>query len=253
MKNTLFIGKVYHHFVEIPSTNDYALELTAKSRPPEGTVVRADSQTAGRGQFGSRWQAEPGLNLTLSVILYPHWLAAGKQFYLGMAVALAVRDTLAACGFPDARIKWPNDVLIGGRKTAGILIQNSLKGAWIGTSVVGIGLNVNQNQFPQTLPHATSMAMSAQRTFDLENVENTLLGSLEKRYLRLKNDKCSELADEYHQHLYLHSQWGMFEQPDGSRFPAFVKGVQPGTGAIILLLENGGECQYNTKEIIFVH
>ena len=98
MENTLFTGKVYHHFDELPSTNDHALELialahkgTAKSKPPEGTVVRADTQTAGRGQYGSRWLTQGGQNLTLSVILYPIWLEISAQFYLSMAVALALR------------------------------------------------------------------------------------------------------------------------------------------------------------------
>ncbi|MCB0545397.1 MAG: hypothetical protein KDC70_17850, partial [Saprospiraceae bacterium] len=94
MANTLFIGKVYHRFDQLPSTNDHAAELIAKSTPPEGTVIRAASQTAGRGQFGSRWESAAGKNLTLSVILYPDWLEAGAQFHLSMATALALHDTV---------------------------------------------------------------------------------------------------------------------------------------------------------------
>ena len=95
MTNTLFTGKVYYRFDELPSTNDYARDLLAKSRPSEGTVVRAASQSAGRGQFGSSWVAEPDANLTLSVILYPNWLKITDQFRLSEAVALAVRDTVS--------------------------------------------------------------------------------------------------------------------------------------------------------------
>ncbi|HRI60574.1 MAG TPA: hypothetical protein PK228_12640, partial [Saprospiraceae bacterium] len=107
MTNTLFIGKVYHRFDELPSTNDWAAELLAKSKPPEGTAVRADSQSAGRGQYGSRWESAAGKNLTISIILYPRWLEVSAQFYLSMAVALGVQD--AADGG-----RWTAD---GGRRT----------------------------------------------------------------------------------------------------------------------------------------
>ncbi|MBK9336717.1 MAG: biotin--[acetyl-CoA-carboxylase] ligase [Lewinellaceae bacterium] len=132
MANTLFIGKVYHRFDALPSTNDYARELLAKSKPPEGTVLRAASQSAGRGQYGSRWLSAAGQNLTLSIILYPKWLQVAEQFRLSEAVALAVRDTVVAA-LPHASgagvlIKWPNDVYLSDRKIAGILIQNALNG-----------------------------------------------------------------------------------------------------------------------------
>ncbi len=252
MRNTLFIGKVYHRLDEIPSTNDYAQEMVAKSRPAEGTVVRADSQSAGRGQFGSRWQAEPGCNLTLSVILYPTHLAVGRQFYLSMAAALAVHDTLLACGFADAKIKWPNDLLIDGRKTAGILIQNSLKGARIGSSVVGIGLNVNQSVFPPELTQATSMALVAQKPFDLQNVENTLLGSFEHRYLQLKSEKYAELNADYHERLYARGEWREFRRPDALPFRARVEGVEPESGRLCLLSEGGETAWYDLKEVGWV-
>ncbi|MCB0573965.1 MAG: biotin--[acetyl-CoA-carboxylase] ligase, partial [Saprospiraceae bacterium] len=183
MANTLFIGKVYHRFDQLPSTNDHAAELIAKSTPPEGTVIRAASQTAGRGQFGSRWESAAGKNLTLSVILYPDWLEAGAQFHLSMATALALHDTvysivqnlpdesLLKAGEPSTvyrlpstvhrppstvKIKWPNDLYLGDRKAAGILIQNSLSGAHLQSSILGIGLNVNQPEFDPSLPNPGS-------------------------------------------------------------------------------------------------
>ncbi|MCB9316079.1 MAG: hypothetical protein H6569_08075 [Lewinellaceae bacterium] len=94
MANTLFIGKVYLQFDELPSTNDYALELLAKSKPPEGTVIRAASQSAGRGQFGSQWESQAGKNLLISIILFPKWLLASEQFRLSEATALAVWETI---------------------------------------------------------------------------------------------------------------------------------------------------------------
>ena len=122
MANTLFIGKVYHRFAAIASTNEWAKTEAAKNKPPEGTVVRADTQSAGRGQFGSRWESEPGANLTFSLILYPHWLEAPAQFWLSMAVAMGVpdgvlrvpsiQDPATSIQHPVSSIhtKWPNDL-----------------------------------------------------------------------------------------------------------------------------------------------
>jgi len=253
MENTLFIGKVYRHLVEMPSTNDYALEWIAKSRPAEGAVVRADSQSAGRGQFGSRWQAEAGKNLTLSVVLYPNWLAIADQFYLSMVSALAVRDALAQLGFPEAQVKWPNDVLLHGRKTAGILIQNSLKGTQIHASIVGIGLNVNQTHFAPELHRATSMMLEATGAFDLQNIEATLFSSIEQHYLQLKAGKRRELADAYHHFLFRRNEWATYARPNGTEFRAFLTGVDLPGGRLMLKLEDGSLELFEVKEIGFFY
>jgi BirA family biotin operon repressor/biotin-[acetyl-CoA-carboxylase] ligase len=253
MKNTLFIGKVYQHFVEIDSTNKYAMDWAAKSRPAEGAVVRADSQSAGKGQFGSRWQAEAGKNLTLSVVLYPVWLDAADQFYLSIVSALAVRDALARLGFPEAQVKWPNDVLLHGRKTAGILIQNSLKGSQINASIVGIGLNVNQTTFAPELPNATSMALEGLDTFDLLNAEATLFSSLEQHYLQLKAGKRRELAEAYLQHLFQRNRWSEYVRPNGATFRALLTGVDLPGGRLVLHLEDGAVKRFEVKEIGFLY
>lgn len=229
MTNTIFVGKVYLRFDELPSTNDYARELLAKSRPSEGTVVRADSQSGGRGQYGSQWLSEPGANLTLSVIFYPGFLAVADQFRLSEAVALAVRDTVVT---PNPKeegsgvgLKWPNDIYIGARKTAGILIQNTLTGYHLQSSVVGIGLNVNQLSFPASAPNATSMALAAGHTFDLEAVAETLLQCLERRYLQLRNGQTALLRAEYHAHLLGLGAERQFLLPDGRTLSGTIRGV----------------------------
>lgn len=233
MSNTLFIGKVYHRFDELPSTNDWAAQIIAKAesdladpaeraktRPPEGTVVRADNQTAGRGQLGSQWHSQPGENLLLSAILYPIWLEVNAQFYLSMAVALALYDTVLSLKpstlsngnwtldighsiFENKpSIKWPNDLYLGGKKSAGILIQNALSGSSLQSSIVGIGLNVNQLEFPSALPHATSLARAFGQHFDLEVVLERLFECLENRYLQLKAGHRAAIKTEYEAHLW---------------------------------------------------
>ena len=225
---------------ELASTNDFAAALlttadrlqgTAKSRPPEGTVVRADSQSAGRGQFGSRWESAAGQNLTLSIILYPNWLEIRAQFYLSMAVALALLDTAGqhldstAAALPA--IKWPNDLFIGDGKAGGILIQNTLSGATWGSAIVGIGLNVNQLLFPATVARPTSLAQAAGHSFDLDAVAATLFACVERRYLQLKAGKKAEIQQEYAAQLYRRGLLTDFQRPGGEIFTGTIQGVQP--------------------------
>jgi len=258
MKNTLFTGKVYYRFDELPSTNDYARDLLAKSRPAEGTVVRADSQSAGRGQFGSKWVTEHGVNLTLSVILYPKWLKITDQFRLSEAVALALLDTVhrppstvhrqpstvhrppSTVYRQPSTIKWPNDIYLGDRKTAGILIQNTLTGNHLETSIVGIGLNVNQTAFPPEIPNATSLSLATGRTFDLEAVADTLFECLERRYLQLKASQTEVLRAEYREHLLGLGVLRNFARLDGSVFSGIIQGVQE-DGRLEILGSNGLE------------
>ncbi len=261
MANTLFIGKVYLRFDELSSTNDYAGELIAsgvsqagniyaKSKPAEGTVVRADTQSAGRGQFGSRWESAAGKNLTFSVILYPTWLAISDQFQLSMAVALALHDLVSSLAPADlpVRIKWPNDLYIGDHKTAGILIQNSLSGANIQSSIVGIGLNINQLKFDAALPNPTSLALSFGQHFDLEQIESLLFECLEQRYLQLKAGRREAIRSAYEALLYRRGLESIFkETATGQIFEGIILGVTD-AGQLRVLTEQG-ERTFAVKEI----
>lgn len=257
MANTLFTGKVYHRFDELPSTNDYAAELIAKSTPPEGMVVRAASQTAGRGQYGSRWESEAGQNLTFSIILYPNWLETGARFSLSMAVALSLHDTIRRLPYsgdiPPAaglKIKWPNDLYLGSRKTGGILIQNSLSGSFLQSSIVGIGLNVNQLSFDPSIPNPTSLALAFGRNFDLETVSDTLLECFEQRYLQLKSGQRSDMKAEYERHLYHMNTPASFVRSNGAEFTGTIRGVDAG-GRLRVENEAGDLEDFDLKEIRF--
>lgn len=292
MTNTLFIGKVYRRFDELPSTNDYAAEIIAKSKPPEGTVVRADRQSAGRGQFGSRWESEGGKNLTLSIILYPAWLAVAEQFYLSMAVALGVLDAVRAAGpigpaspspgsspvgkggaslpafdvndegeaafsLPAGidtglalRLKWPNDLYIGARKTAGILIQNTLSGRHLQASVVGIGLNVNQTVFDPALPNPVSLALAFGTPFDPDAVAERLFEGVERRYLQLKAGQKAAIKVAYEQCLYRLNEPASFSRvADGQIFTGIIRGVTE-AGQLRVETENGVQ-NFELKEVRF--
>ena len=147
--NTLFIGKFSFHLSSIDSTNKFAHNLISKTNPIEGTAIRADEQTAGRGQFGSKWQANPRENITISIILCPKFLLVKQQFLLNAAMALGVYDFInEIIGYSsELTIKWPNDIYVGNQKIAGILIENSIQQDVINNSIIGIGLNINQKTF----------------------------------------------------------------------------------------------------------
>jgi BirA family transcriptional regulator, biotin operon repressor / biotin---[acetyl-CoA-carboxylase] ligase len=222
---------------------------------PEGMTILADHQTAGRGQRGNNWQAPAGQNLTFSVLLRPTFLTAPAQFALSIAVALAGKEALEAA-LPLAlattiRVKWPNDLYLGDRKIGGILIENTLRGAQISTSIIGIGLNVNQTNFDPALPNPTSLAAAAGHPFDRAMVLTQFLCALEARYLALRSGAADRQHQEYLSSLY------RFGEP--RRF-AFANGRPDAIGTIVGLDARGGlrvsfverEEVFGVQEIRFV-
>ncbi|HTH57413.1 MAG TPA: biotin--[acetyl-CoA-carboxylase] ligase [Cyclobacteriaceae bacterium] len=232
---------------ECQSTNSLMLDLTSKSPLPEGTVVITSNQYAGRGQRGSTWQAAAGMNLTFTVLLRPTFLAVKRQFSLTMMASLAVFDYLDSVGLTNVKIKWPNDILVGGKKICGMLIENSIQGDAINQSIVGIGLNINQLEFPVVT--ATSLGLLSGQTFDLNDQWNLLIEKLEKRYLQLRAGKQQELKDGYLTHLLnIHRSQKFIS--NGSEFVGTIKTVSD-QGELILEMD-GREKAFLLKEISFV-
>ena len=202
MTKSLFIGSTVIRLSRVASTNNYARELVRDKMPIEGTVIVADEQTEGRGQRSNTWVTEPKKNLTCSYILKPVFLAAKDQFMLSAAVALAVFETISEF-LPqnDVKIKWPNDLLVDGKKIAGILIENSLRGNSLETSIVGIGLNINQVEFPKEL-NATSLRSMDDTELEIDEVLNVLNSHLEKHYLRLRQGDLPSILSSLNQNLF---------------------------------------------------
>ena len=256
MRNTLFTGKVLLQFDELPSTNDYAAEWLAgvpdgdiaKSRPPEGSVVRTAMQSAGRGQHGSSWESEHGKNLTLSLIFYPKHIRPDQQFLLSQACSLGVHAAISQFTNKNVWVKWPNDLYIQNRKAAGILIQNSISGQSIKNSIWGIGLNVNQIRFSN--PLATSIALESGQTPDLEDVYHELIFQIEQQYLDLKAGRFQHIREEYLNNLLGLNQMLEFETPDGNRFSGIIRGINPDGH---LLVEKAGTTrEFRLKELKFL-
>jgi BirA family biotin operon repressor/biotin-[acetyl-CoA-carboxylase] ligase len=159
----------------VDSTNAEARRRWAAGPLPHGTAFVGLAQVAGRGQQGRTWHAEPGKHLAMTVVLRPAWFTAADLPVLNMKASLGVAKALNTLE-PDlaVRIKWPNDIFVGDRKLAGILIENILAGQAVSCTMAGIGLNVNEASFPPDLPFAVSLRQLTGRTRDVIAVAETV-------------------------------------------------------------------------------
>ena len=225
-------------------------ELDAMPDAPAGTVVAAVSQTAGRGQRGASWEAEPGKNLTFSQLFRPSNIHAARQFELSMLISLAVADTidrLIAHKGLTTKIKWPNDIYVGDSKIAGILIENKLNGSPIHRTIAGIGININQTIFLSDAPNPVSVAQLTGEETPLRPLLDDLAARLDK-YVGDYDGNASVLKENYMKRLYRGDGFQYpFARPDGTKFHASITGIDPdGT----LHLSDGGA--YAFKEVAYI-
>ncbi len=225
IKNTLFVGKVLHHYKSLESTNDFAKDMLSKSKPLEGTAISTYNQTRGRGQIGSSWESAPDKNITCSIILYPKFIAPKHQFVLSQITALAVHQTVSQLIDKPVFIKWPNDILIENRKVAGILIQNVLTSNSISEAVIGIGLNVNQKSFSKFSTQPTSLLLESNESYTLGDVMNRLMSNLEKYYLDLRKGRMDLIQNDYLKNLFRFKEMSDFMDASGRVFSGEIAGV----------------------------
>ena len=245
--DNLFIGQNRVHLLETDSTNNYARTLVRDKMPIEGTVVTTDKQTNGRGQRSNSWLAEPSSNLTCSYILRPAFLAAKDQFMLSAAVALSIFDLISdESSEQPVKIKWPNDILVGEKKIAGILIENSLRGSNLDHSIVGIGLNVNQTAFQYGL-NATSLKSVLEKDVDIEEVLSRLNSRLEKRYLQLRQGQHQAILSQFNQNLFAFEEERMLKV-NGEENLFIIRGARP-SGELQLQHSDGRNTLHQHHEI----
>jgi BirA family biotin operon repressor/biotin-[acetyl-CoA-carboxylase] ligase len=245
--NTLFVGQHLVELNSVDSTNNYSTELLRAGLAYEGTAVWSHEQTQGRGQRGNPWLSETGKNLTTSIILFPTFITADRQFEITMCAALSVLDTVEHFTGLKGNVKWPNDVYLENKKCAGILIENTLSGKNISTSIIGIGLNVNQQEF-----HGLNACSISQYTSELEikSVLKVLCENVEKNYLMLRQNPVS-LKNNYLEKLFRKNVMGPYKF-DGEVILAKITGVAE-TGKLKLFTEDGEEIEAGFKEIEFLN
>jgi BirA family biotin operon repressor/biotin-[acetyl-CoA-carboxylase] ligase len=248
----LFVGQNLVTIKQVDSTNSFLKNLLSNSKPvPEGTVIMAEEQYAGRGQQQNTWHSEPGKNLTFSLLLKPHFLSVGDQFDLNRAASLGVYDALQPILGDQLKIKWPNDIYYGDRKLGGMLIENTIQGGQLKDSVIGIGLNINQENFPSGASNATSVKQILQKDYDLTLLLSEICKYIEVYYLKLKAGQIDFVRNAYLSRLYWLNEVKRFESNDGV-FNGSVKNVLP-NGLLVIEDTNGRQLEFNLKELKFLN
>lgn len=213
----------------------------------EIVAVTARHQTAGRGQRGNVWSSKDGENLLLSMLVRPgNSLEVANQFLLSQAVAVSLHAAMKCYGI-ETRLKWPNDIYVGNRKLAGILVELDYSGAFVEQAIVGIGLNVNQTEFPTMDRVPVSMKMLLGKDVPVDDALASVLGSFERCYRMLLCGDSGAIAREYNSLLLGLGERRRFSDADGE-FTAVIEGVEP-AGHLLLRRDDGTLSRYAFKEV----
>lgn len=252
LTKTFFLGKKIVNLTECHSTNDYALQYVKQSTDTEGTIIIAEKQTHGKGQWGNYWQSEPGKNLTFSLILKPSALKTSRHFFLNMTVSCGIVNALNEL-YPayDFFIKWPNDIICGKKKIGGILIENNLStdNQYLETAVCGIGINVNQTNF--IYQSASSLANIISEWQDKTTLLEYIIWYIEGWYLKMREQGNDEaLMHAYQQNLLNYMQHQQLKCRDGKIINCRLYGVD-NNGYLIAESANRFY-KFGFKEVTFI-
>lgn len=247
--DTLFIGQNHIHLNEVDSTNSYAIALLKNVNLNDGSLITCWHQTHGRGQRGSVWEAQAGLNATFSLVLKPSFLPENKLFYLSKCAALAMYDVLSHIldsSHFDIKIKWPNDILVNKKKICGMLMENSFISGRLQWCVAGIGINVNQTEFSEGL-NATSLKNITGKEHDSLDITKCFCTAFEGYYLKLKNKAYDALNK-----LYLERLFGIHQSIEVEicgKIQSLVFETVTESGTIALCNDTGKTEFYDVKEV----
>lgn len=240
-------------FKTLHSTNLYLQNLLSEGVDIVDNVVVTEFQDSGRGQGTNVWESESGKNLLLSIALDMCFLRAENQFYLTQMISVAIINVLRNY-LPEEHlsIKWPNDIYFNDKKLAGILIKNEIKGMMLGTSIVGIGLNVNQMSFDERLPNPISMKMITGKDYNVEELLSSVVEEIETISKRTKESSMcfDEQAQLYTKYLYRYNQWALYEHTGFVKEMMIVGYDQ--FGRLVLKEKNDTRVVCDLKEISFV-
>jgi len=230
------------------STNRYAKDLLQSRSVDDFTVIKADYQSHGKGHGSNQWESNAGENLTFSTITFPDYLEASQQFYLSKAVSVGICDCLGKSGL-EASIKWPNDIYVGKKKIAGMLIENSLKGNKIEHTIIGLGFNLNQTEFSSKLPNPVSVAQVTGKQQNQEEWLNNLVSNISRRLQLLKAGDLSHMDRAYEEHLFQIDQWATYKTNE-EYFEGKITGVDE-FGQLCVETRQKGILHFDFKEIAY--
>lgn len=233
---------------ELSSTNDYASELVRREFVADFTVVMTDFQEKGRGQRGNTWVSAAGQNLLFSVVLHPRQMPIKEQFILSQTVSIALSEVVSLyCD--SVCIKWPNDIYVGDRKIAGILIENSINKKEIETTIIGIGLNVNQLLF-EGAPNPTSLRAELGKEQNRDEVLQQFLSRFRQLYASMLRDP-ETIRRIYKERLYQRGKRSQYKDATGI-FSGLIIDVAI-DGQLLIADANGDIRRYYFKEVEYLH
>lgn len=239
------------HLAETSSTNTYARQLAQQESI---LLVSTDHQTAGRGQRGNSWEAEPGANLLFSLAITPHGIRASQQFIISELVSVALCEALSNYA-DNIRIKWPNDIYHRDHKLCGILIEHDIEGSTIARSIIGVGLNVNQHRFTSDAPNPISLGQILGHAIDRERLLTEVCHAFTTLYGEMQSAPdtthwSNNLHTRYTTLLYRLGTPALYADGRGI-FRATLRDVAP-DGHLILEDENTRLRSYLFKEVAYI-
>lgn len=244
-----------HRLQTVHSTNSFLRELNGGDASFDMELATTEFQTAGRGQKGNSWESEKSKNLLFSILLHPVYVQPSKQFCISEAIALAVvkslkeivADELVA---KDFSVKWPNDIYWKNKKIAGILIENELFGSTIRDCIVGVGININQQNFISDAPNPVSLYNILGVITNVEEVLDAIIKQFVANVSMIENGQTALLHNEYMDSLFRRK--GIYPYRDAdSEFMATIKDVRE-DGRLILTDSDDKERIYEFKEVAIV-
>ena len=238
-------------FDVLASTNLYLKSLVKNTTVEDFTIINSVHQTHGKGQRGTNWTTQPGKNLTFSVYKNHQNLAIEQQFVLNKAVSLAIYQVLCDLNIPNLKIKWPNDIVSANQKIGGILIENTIQSKYITSSIIGIGLNVNQTSF-DNLPQASSLKNITGKTYNLDQVLHSIIKELEVLLKYLEEGRFGVLHQKYLKALYRLGLVSTFQNINKHYFMGQIKTVDE-QGLLVIALDSGKLKTFDLKQIKLMH
>jgi BirA family biotin operon repressor/biotin-[acetyl-CoA-carboxylase] ligase len=245
-------GKAYLQGIEVirleetESTQEVTRHLLRERAQHAPLLVTARHQRAGRGRDDHRWLSSPGDDLLMSLLWAPRRLPAARQFALSMAAALATAQ-LVDLFVTGGAVKWPNDIIVSGKKIAGILIENTISGEHLDTTLIGIGVNINETSFPASLPDAISLRMLTGRDYDPDTLLETLTTHLLSHLQRIDNEELETLQRNYEERLYRRGETSLFRTEQGT-LKAVITGIDE-WGRLLLTTGDGITRPYGMEEV----
>jgi BirA family transcriptional regulator, biotin operon repressor / biotin---[acetyl-CoA-carboxylase] ligase len=237
---------------ETTSTNRFTSELLSKEKLPDGTIITARYQSCGKGAGENIWESAEGKNLTVSIVLHPEFLPLERQFILNKMVSLGVYDMISklVTDPSQVKIKWPNDVYVGNKKISGMLIENTIIGNTFQHSILGIGININQEVFSSDAPNPISLKNITGKEYNLRDCLTLLCSCLEKRYGYLRNEGINLLDEDYLSALYRKGESALYIYKN-EMISATIIDISE-EGMLILETMEGKIIECDFKEIVFL-